>query len=121
MPTGRKSTERYRKIRESKIYDLSKVPDEQIAGVLGCVNQEAAVRFEILVEEHDKLLKKYQVLCSIMEPLAQALLSLKKAIEKDDGGTGYVPYLQEIYALLSQYLEFKTQKQTKHEIKSETA
>ncbi|NLE06012.1 MAG: hypothetical protein GX638_14600, partial [Crenarchaeota archaeon] len=83
MPTSRKTNERYRKIRESKIYDLSKVPDEQIAGVLGCVNQEAAVRFEILVDEHDKLLKKYEALCAIMDPMVQALISLKKAIEKD--------------------------------------
>jgi hypothetical protein len=87
---------------------------------------QETIRLDILVDSHDKLLKKYEALESIAEQQAISLIGLKKAIEEPaspQARRGYSHYLQLVYENLNRYIHFKAKfnPKPKNEIESETA
>jgi hypothetical protein len=87
---------------------------------------QEAIRLDILVDAHDKLLKKYKELEAIAEQQAISLIGLKKAIEEPaspQARRGYPHYLRLVYENLNRYIHFKTKydPKPKNRIESETA
>jgi hypothetical protein len=84
------------------------------------------VRLDILVDAHDKLLKKYAELVTIADTQALSFISLKKSVEdpnSEQAKRGCPHYLQLVYGNLNRYIHFKAKynPKPKNEIKSETA
>jgi hypothetical protein len=87
---------------------------------------QEAIRLDILIDAHNKLLKINAELESIADAQAQALslISLKKPIEEPMSfqvERGYQHYLQFVFEALNRYIHFKSKYKPKNKIESETA